>query len=292
MYIIVGGSKFLGHYFIKNILEKTNDEIISTYSHSEPLYKHERLTWVKCDNRNDNDIDFINKNYSVKNPKIVYLAACSSPDFCEKNPREAWDVNVTGLSNFINKIENVKCLYFASTDVVYGGGLPENRFNENSSYNPTNDYGTQKMLGEQLVLAKGFNVFRLPLMTNKSLVIGKKHFFDIICDTLSSGKEIEMFTDFYRSVLSFNQCANFVVSLIEKYGNCEEQVINIASDEPISKYEMALKIANKNGYDKTLIKPVTMAESGILSAKRAACTAMDNSKLKRLLDIEKIELEF
>ena len=292
MYIIVGGSKFLGHYFIKNIIENTNEEVVATYSHAEPLYKHERLTWLKCDNRNNDDIELINRNYSYRNPKIVYLAACSSPDFCEKNSQEAWDVNVTGLSNFINKIENVKCLYFASTDVVYGGGNLEDRFNEQSPYNPTNNYGKQKMLGEQLVLAKGFNVFRLPLMTNKSLVEGKKHFFDIICETLSSGNEIEMFTDFYRSTLSFNQCANFVISLIEKYGICKEQVINIASDKPTSKYEMALEIADKFGYDKNLIKPITMNKKGILSAKRAAFTAMDNTKLKKLLNIESIKLEF
>lgn len=292
MYIIVGGSKFLGHYFIKNIIEKTDDNIVATYSHSEPLYKNERLTWIKCDNRNSTDINFINKNFATKKPKVVYLAACSSPDFCEKNPIEAWDVNITGLSNFINKIENVKCLYFASSDVIYGGGKLEDKFNENSPYNPINNYGKHKMLGEQLILAKGYNVFRLPLMTNKSLVVGQKHFFDIVCETLASGKEMEMFTDFYRSVLSFNQCANFVISLIERYGACKEQIINIASDEPISKYEMALKIADKFGYNKNLIRPITMSESGILSAKRAAYTVMDNTKLKELLNINKIDLEF
>ena len=292
MYIIVGGSKFLGHYFIKNIIEKTDDNIVATYSHSEPLYKNERLTWIKCDNRNDDDIEYLNKNYLDKNSKIVYLAACSSPDFCENSPKEAWDVNITGLSNFINKIKNPKCLYFASTDVVYGEGKIGSKFDETTSYNPTNTYGKHKMLGEQLILAKGYNVFRLPLMTNKSLVVGQKHFFDIICETLSLGNEMEMFTDFYRSVLSFNQCASFVISLIERYGACKEHIINIASDEPISKYEMALKIADKFGYDKNLIKPITMSESGILSAKRAAYTVMDNTKLKKLLNINKIDLEF
>ena len=291
MYLIIGGSGFLGHYTVKNILEKTQERIVATYFPEKPSLEAERLTWVECNVKEQKDIDFLNEQYASENPKIIYLAAYPSPDFCENNPVEAWNLNVTALANFVNQIKTPKCLYFASTDVVYGEGKFGQKYTEETPYNPTNNYGRHKMLGEQLVLAKGFNVFRLPLMTNKSLIDGKKHFFDIICETLSSGQEMEMFTDFYRSTLSFNQCAGFVVSLAEKYCGEHDKIVNIASDEPINKYEMALKIADKFGYDKNLIKPVTMAESGILSAKRSPYTAMDNSKLKKLLDIEKIELE-
>ena len=292
MYIVVGGSGFLGHYTVKNVLEKTQEKVVATYFPEKPSLEAERLTWVECNVKEQKDIDFLNEQYASENPKIIYLAAYPSPDFCENNPVEAWNLNVTALANFVNQIKNPKCLYFASTDVVYGEGKFGQKYTEETPYNPTNNYGRHKMLGEQLVLAKGFNVFRLPLMTNKSLIDGKKHFFDIICETLSSGQEMDMFTDFYRSTLSFNQCAGFVVSLAEKYCGEHDKIVNIASDEPINKYEMALKIADKYGYDKNLIKPVTMAESGILSAKRSPYTAMDNSKLKKLLDIEKIELEF
>lgn len=294
MYLVVGGSGFLGHYTVKNILEKTQENVVATYFPEKPSFVAERLTWVECNVKEQKDIDFINEQYASENPKIIYLAAYPSPDFCEKNPNEAWNLNVTALANFVNQIQNPKCLYFASTDVVYGEGKFGEKFNEKTPYNPSNNYGIHKVLGEQLVTAKGFNVFRLPLMMNKSLVDGKKHFFDVICETLSSGKEIEMFADSYRSTLSFNQCAGFVVSLIEKFGSCEEKFINIASDEPISKVQLAQKIAEIFGYDKTLIKPIKMINDNnqIFGAKRAAYTAMDNSKLKRLLNIEKIELEF
>lgn len=292
MYIIVGASNFLGHYFIKNLLENTQEEIVATFYSSKPLFEHKRLTWIKCDNRLDQDIDFLNKNYACNNPKIVYLAACSSPDYCEEQPNKAWDVNITGLSNFINKIENVSCLYFASTDVVYGEcGLGE-KFAENSLYNPSNIYGQHKMLGEQLVLAKGYNVFRLPLMIGPSLVVGKKHFFDTICNTLATGKEIEMFKDSYRSTLTFNQSANMVINLIEKYGSLTSKIINIASDNPISKYDLAIKIAQKYNYNVNLIKPIRQTENNnIFKAKRAMVTVMSNEKLKNLLNLNSINLE-
>ena len=293
MYIIVGGSGFLGLYMVKNILEKTQDEIVATYFPEKPSYKHERLVWFECNVKEQKYIDLLNEKYADRNPKIIYLAAYPSPDFCEKDPVEAWNLNVTALANFVNQVKNPKCLYFASTDVTYGEGKFGEKFKENSPYNPSNSYGRHKVLGEQLVLAKGFNVFRLPLMMNKSLVDGKKHFFDIICETLSSGKEIEMFKDSYRSILSFNQCAGFVIDLIEKYGSCEEKIINLASDEPISKVDLAEQICDMYGYDKNLIKPISVSEDNqIFSAKRAAYTAMDNTKLKKLLNIDSIKLSF
>ena len=293
MYLVIGASGFLGHYVIKNLLELTNDKIIATYFPSNTsTIKHNNLEWIECNVKEEKYIDLLNEKYSFQNPKIIYLAAYPSPDFCEKNPVEAWNLNVTALANFVNKIQNPKCLYFASTDVVYGESNGNQKFTEDAPYNPTNMYGKHKVLGEQLVLAKGFNVFRLPLMMNKSLVEGKKHFFDVICETLEKGDEIEMFTDSYRSTLSFNQCAKFVISLIEKYGSCEEKIVNIASDEPISKFELANKIAEKYGYNKELIKPISIKDTNaIFSAKRAAITAMDNNKLKNLLDIDNIELE-
>ena len=293
MYIVVGGSGFLGHYMIKNILEKTQDDVIATFFPNKPLYKHERLIWVECNVKEQKYIDLLNEKYADKNPKIIYLAAYPSPDFCEKNPVEAWNLNVTALANFVNQIQNPMCLYFASTDVVYGEGKFGEKFVENTPYNPSNNYGRHKVLGEQLVLAKGFNIFRLPLMMNKSLVDDKKHFFDVICETLSSGKEIEMFSDSYRSMLSFDQCANFVISLIEKYAGDHDKIVNIASDEPISKVDLALQIADKYGYDKNLIKSISIFDNnGIFEAKRAAYTAMDNTKLKKLLNKDIIKLEF
>ncbi len=157
---------------------------------------------------------------------------------------------------------------------------------------PVNLYGKHKALAEQICLTKGFNVVRFPFIFGSSLVEGRPHFFDNIKSDLESGKTVEMFSDSYRSTLSFNQCAYYLVSLIEKFGACPEKIVNIAGDDVMSKYETAMVLANKYGLNTALIKPISVASTnGIFKAKRATSGTLDNNKLKSLLNIKEIHLK-
>lgn len=92
--------------------------------------------------------------------------------------------------------------------------------------------------------------------------------------------------------MSFNQCAYYLVSLIEKFGACPEKIVNIAGDDVMSKYDAALALADKYNLDKNLIKPISVNSlNGIFKAKRAASSVLDNGKLKSLLNINEIHLE-
>ena len=96
----------------------------------------------------------------------------------------------------------------------------------------------------------------------------------------------------YRSTLSFDQCAFYLVELVEKFGPCSEKIVNIAADDVMSKYDAALALAEKYGLDSSLIQPVSVKQNtGIFKAKRAASCTLDNCKFKSLLDIQKIHLE-
>ena len=198
-------------------------------------------------------------------------------------------LNIEALGNFLDKFKNLSCLYYASTDVVYGNS--DNPFKEDSPYNPINEYGKQKVEAEKLVLSKNYNVIRLPLMMGQGF--NKKHFYDRICEDLKAGNKLEMFKDSYRSTLSFRQCGDFFVKLIEKYNGNMDKIVNFASDNPLSKYDLALKIADDKGYNKSNIVAISINDTNsYFSTKRAAKTIMDNNRLKKLLNINKINIEF
>lgn len=292
MYLIIGASGFLGRYCIKNILEETNEKIVATYSEKEfPLYKNGRLEWQHLDVC---DVASLQKlaNCVDENTKIIYLAAFHHPDKVEEFPDLAWKINIIALANAVNLFGKAKCLYYASTDTVYGEGSKNKKFIETDKYEPVNLYGKHKALAEQICLTKGFNIVRFPFIFGPSLVEGRKHFFDNIKADLETEKAVEMFSDSYRSTLSFNQCAYYLVSLIDKFGACPEKIINIAGDDVMSKYDAAIALANKYGLDTSLIKPVSITQNtGIFKAKRAASSILDNSKLKSLLNLKEIHLE-
>jgi dTDP-4-dehydrorhamnose reductase len=292
MYLIIGGSGFLGRYIINNILESTSEYIVPTFSSKEPLLKNRRIMWRNLDVCNMCKIRLLH-NEVGDDVKIIYLSAYHHPDKVEENPQLAWDINITALANFVNIFSKVKCFYYVSTDTVYGEGTKERKFFESDTLAPVNLYGRHKVLAERIVIEKGFNIIRFPFMLGHSLVKGKKHFFDNIKEDLKNNKTIEMFVDSYRSTLSFNQSALYMVQLIEKYSVCPEKIVNIAGDNALSKYEVALMIAEKYRFSKELVKPISIFDrNNIFKARRSTSTVMDNTKIKGLLNLDIIKLEF
>ncbi|MBQ7276493.1 MAG: sugar nucleotide-binding protein [Bacilli bacterium] len=288
MYLIVGANGFLGSYLIKNILDNTNDIIVGAGIGVKNCRNTNRITWVECNITDDESVDALLSIVDKNNLKIIYLAAYHRPDDVEKNKTLAWNINVTCLSKFINKVDFATCLYYASTDSVYGNSINNYHFKEGDSLNPVNFYGHNKCVAEAIVVHRGRNVVRFPFLISPSLA-GKKHFYDEIVETVKSGNLIEMFKDSYRSSLSFDNASYLLVQLIEK-GNTSS-IVNICGDSDLSKYDVALKIAEIEGLDKSLIIPVSINKTQKnFVTKRADSTLMDNSLLKEILGVSNIDI--
>ena len=293
MYLVIGGNGYLGSYVIKNILEITKDLVIATARDTSNCQSNDRVSWFECEITDDNDINNLVDFVSVyKNIKVVYLAAYHKPDLVQENPRIAWDINITALSKVLNKLANIKCLFYASTDSVYGNSSGMYHFNEEDRLNPENIYGMQKQTAEALVVGYGYNVVRYPFLIGTSLLSKKKHFYDDILSQISEGNEFGMFVDSYRSSLDFNTAANLLIQLMETYQKDYPKILNLAGDDDLSKYDVGLMIAKKAGCDTNLIKPIHISDNeNIFSAPRATSTLMDNTKVKSVLGIKEIKLQ-
>lgn len=292
MYLVVGANGFLGSYMLKNILEKTNDFIVAVARNIEKVTENSRIKWISCDIANAVQVDELCKEMEkYVNIKIIFLAAYHNPDMVEKNPQLAWNINVTSLSYFINKLQNVKCLFYPSTDSVYGNSIDGYHFKEDDVLNPVNTYGRQKCAAESVVMWYGYNVVRYPFLIASSLSPVKEHFYDLIVKTLVSGKAIEMFTDSLRSSMSFDTGAALLIELMENYTEDIPKILNVCGDDDLSKYDIGLMMAEKLGVDSKFVVPISTASSeGIFEAKRAQSTLMDNLKLKEVLGLNEIKL--
>ena len=294
MYLIVGASGFVGSYAIREILEKTTDRILATDKNIEGQKNTERIEWIPCDITVHEDLCKLNERLKKEEPvKIVYLAAYHNPDLVLANPHIAWNINITALSDFINTVENVKCLFYSSTEMVYKPGEMNVFFKEDTEKKPINAYGRHKMVAEQLVMGYGYNVVRFPFMIGPSILPGKKHFYDVIVETIQNGKTIEMFEDNFKTALDFATAVQTLIALMEKYTEEMPKVLNIAGDEVLSKYDIGIKIADKYGCSRDLIVPISMQnDTKIFTEKRANCTLLDNTAVKEALGIEELKLQF
>ena len=294
MYLIVGASGFVGSYAIREILEKTTDRILATDKNIEGQKNTERIEWIPCDITVHEDLCKLNERLKKEEPvKIVYLAAYHNPDLVLANPHIAWNINITALSDFLNTVENVKCLFYSSTEMVYKPGEMNVFFKEDTEKKPINAYGRHKMVAEHLVMGYGYNVVRFPFMIGPSILPGKKHFYDVIVETIQNGKTIEMFEDNFKTALDFATAVQTLIALMEKYTEEMPKVLNIAGDEVLSKYDIGIKIADKYGCSRDLIVPISMQnDTKIFTEKRANCTLLDNTAVKEALGIEELKLQF
>lgn len=293
MYCIIGANGFLGSYILKSILNKTQERVVACcrdISLVGDTLKDERITWKNLDICDFDAVNSFCNEYKDEDKKIVYLAAYHNPDLVEKKPRIAWNTNITALSFFLNAMENVSAFYYPSSDSVYGNSIDGKIFKEDDKTNPVNTYGKQKALAEKIVNTYGYQVVRYPFLIGTSLLSSKKHFYDYIVENLRSGDGMDMFSDSYRSTISFRQAADYLVDLIEM--GDKHPVVNISSDKALSKYDVGIIIAGKLGVDKNLVRAIKVEDSeGIFVAKRASSTIMDNKLLKSIFKLNEVSLE-
>ena len=143
-----------------------------------------------------------------------------------------------------------------------------------------------------MINVAGFNVVRFPVLMGPSLLLGKKHFYDEIVETVKNGGTMEMFSDQMRSMIDFDTAAKVVVSLVEKDEAHQYPIVNISGDEPLSKYELGIRICKAQGLDESKIRAISMdGDNKIFTAKRAKSTLLDNSLVKKILGLSELKIK-
>lgn len=288
--ILIVGCGFLGSYLLKHVLDKTNETVIATVRSTEKIPRIVGAEFIKCDVSSAEDLKKLSERCKGEDLKVFYFSACHNIDFLYENTEKGEEINITALKNFISCLPDIKEFYFASTDCVYGEGKSKDyRFKETDALHPINEYGKQKARAEEIVTENGFTVLRFPFMLGESLS-SVPHFYDKITYSLKNNEEVEMIDGMYRSVLSYSQAAELIYSL--SLLKDKPQIINVCSDESLSKYDMGCILAEKSGASKSLIKKISEDEGKkFFKDRRVSCGAMDNSLLKALLNKEKIMWE-
>jgi dTDP-4-dehydrorhamnose reductase len=269
----------------------TGDEILATGASIISAENSDRLKWEKCDIMSLDDVRHINDmTKGEQYLKVLFLAAYHNPDNVKKNPKIAWNVNITALAGFIGTMDGIKTFYYPSTQVVYRGG--DAAFDEQSETNPVNRYGELKLAAERIVTVAGYNIVRLPVLIGPSLSPNKKHFYDVIAETLSRGESVDMFADQVCNFLDFDTAAKNIIRLVENPAAHAEKIVNVAGDEVLSKYELGVRIARSRGLDETHVRPISMYSScGIFTEKRAAKTLMNNELFKHLTETTELRIK-
>lgn len=171
--------------------------------------------------------DIRDKKLNLDNYDMIYhLAAVSSPKACEDNPGLAWDVNVNGTLNILEKLKENQKLVFASTAHVYSSGKHPKR--EDDILNPKDFYGLTKKICEDLIAyysrKKGFRYAILRFFNIYGPRQSKGFLIPDVIEKYKSGREVVIYNP--KAVRDFLHVKDAVRALVTAAD--VEGVFNIA----------------------------------------------------------------
>lgn len=179
-------------------------------------------------------------DYDVLNDvdQVIFPAAISSPDLCEKEYEMCWKINVEGTGTFIENAlnRNIRVLFFSS-DAVYGDH-PDREFNEGSETNASTAYGKMKKAIEDRFKGDlNFKAIRLSYV-----VSARDKFTKYALSCREKGEVCEVYDPFYRNCITVSDVVNCIEWLICHWEEYEPSFLNIAGRDLVSREDIVKAI--------------------------------------------------
>lgn len=212
---------------------------------------------------------------------VVLLAAVSDIDSCERRPEWAEEINVRGAARVVEACTKARArLVFTSSAAVFDGSW--HGYRESDIPTPLSVYGRTKARAEHLIAQAlpDAIIVRLALVVGFAQDRGTNAMLNRLAEKLRASESVS-FPDFeYRNPIDAHTLARFMLELLEVPG--ARGIFHVGSTEPISRYELGVRLAKRLGFSPDLIKPQTAPTPGraprgldhfLLTEKiRAACT--------------------
>ena len=263
---------------IKGQLGSTLDKYLSSYFNV--LNNKEALKNIDISDKSE--LKYIFKELSPD--YIINCAALTNVDFCEQNKSNSYEVNVNGIKNIISCTTNDTKIIHISTDYVFSGN--RNIYNESDIPNPVSYYGKNKLESENILRSSNRNY----LIIRPSVIFGNtgNNFYVWVRDSLKNKQDISVVTDqISNPTWSWSLSEAIYKSILSNITG----LFHYAGEEIISRYDFAVKIAKVHGFNTDRITPIKTSNLN-QQAKRPLYSALDNSKIKKIIDVEHPSLDY
>jgi len=229
---------------------------------------------IKLDLLDLNQVDsFLNEN---KFDIVVVPASNPSVEWCELNPKLAYELNVKATNHVVDicKEKNSKMLFFSSEYIFDGKNGP---YTENDAPNPISVYGSHKLEVERYIQENLTDY----LILRTTVVFGnekkRKNFAYKILDNLTKGSPVKVPIDQISSPTYAYSLAETAYLLLK---NNSRGIFNLVGNDIISRYDFSRMIADVFSLNKDLLIPVKTNELN-QKAKRPLKVGLINKKLCR-----------
>lgn len=274
---VTGGSGLIGSKFVEEFSKAGHDVVYSYLSRNLPIGYGKPVELDVSDREKT-----ISEISNFKPDVTVHCSAITKVDLCETNPDVAEDVNVRGTQNVVDACK--KCgskIVYISTSFVFDGS--KKIYLEDDDGSPINNYGLTKLKGEKITSGSGipFMILRTdhpyrwdPLHTEKNNMMRLLSLFE-------KREKFREADDWFNTPTLVDNLVDVAMKLIDSW---EDGIYHLTGSDYISRYDLAMKVADAVGGDKSLVEKVKSSVFN-LSAKRPNVN-MSNEKVQKKTGIK------
>jgi len=201
---------------------------------------------------------------------VMHTAALSDPNFCALNPDKSRAINLQASLNLAGLCADRQIpLVFTSSDLIFDGKHPPYR--EEDPPCPINLYGEHKAMAEEGMRVRNPEVVicRLPLMFGDSGPAAQS-FLQPLLRAIKEGRELRLFVDEFRTPLSGSAAVEGLFLALKK----AKGILHLGGREPISRYRLALIVAELLGVDGARLIPCKQTDI-VMPALRPTNVSLD-----------------
>jgi len=276
---IIGVKGLLGNKLLQKI---NNYELVGTF-HQTPL-RSSNVESIQLDITKSDNCDQLLK---IKPDIIINTAAITNVDYCEKFPKKAYLVNVTGVKNLVRIANTLGCkLIHISSDGIFPGR--EKNYKEDDTPDPINYYGKTKLESENVVKTlNDYLIFRTNLlygyMSKNQIVSRSEHvkptnFVLWVLSELNKKIDIRIVNDQFSNPTLVDNISKIILDSIEKN---LVGTFHATDTTCINRFDFAKKIANKFGFSEQLVSEISSKDLAQF-APRPTKTCLNCSKIQKV----------
>ena len=211
---------------------------------------------------------------------VIHAAALTNVDECELHRAACWLQNVTAVAHLVDGCARHGIhLTHLSTDFIFSGDAGP--LAEDAVPAPVNFYGESKLAAEQLVQAGAgrWAIARTVLVYGVAHRYGRTNLVLWVRDALRAGQPIRVVSDQWRTPTLAEDLAQGCWLLARQ---AAQGIYHLSSDELLTPYDVALRVADYFSLDAGLIEKVD-ASTFSQPARRPARTGFLIGKARREL---------
>ena len=255
--LITGGAGYIGSKLITKLLDLNyNVTVVDALKFSSRslnhLFGNKKFTFIKGDVRNLK----LMKSLVKKNEFIIPLAALVGAPLCEKNKKEAIQVNLNSIKKLMGMLSKNNKIIYLTTNSGYGVGEKNKYCDEKSPLNPVSLYGRTKVDAEKIVMKfKSCIGFRLATVFGFSYRMRTDLLVNIFVFTAIKKKKLTIYEPhFRRNYIHVNDVVDGIIYSINNFNRLKSNVYNLGlSSANLTKLMLAKKIKRQLKFTKIKI---------------------------------------